>query len=58
MSRIGVLILAGAWLPLVAVSLVDPTSNPIGLGLLGMAGSLVGGVLFVLGLLGSFFRAD
>jgi hypothetical protein len=58
MSRIGVLILAGAWLPLVAVSLVDPTSNPIGLGLLGTTGSLVGGVLFVLGLLGSFFRAD
>jgi hypothetical protein len=58
MSRIGVLILAGAWLPLVAVSLADPTSNPFGLGLLGMTGSLVGGVLFVLGLLGSFFRAD
>jgi hypothetical protein len=58
MSRIGVLILAGAWLPLVAVGLVDPTSNPIGLGLLGMAGSLIGGVLFALGLLGSFFRAD
>jgi len=57
MSRVEVLIMAGVWLPLTAVSLVDPAANTV-LGLFGMAGSLVGGVFFALSLVGALFRAE
>ena len=45
-----------SWLPLFAVGLMEPASNPIGLGLLAMAGSAVGAVVIVLGLLASLVR--
>lgn len=35
MKRFGLFILVTSWLPLLAVALTDPGSNPIGLGLLG-----------------------
>lgn len=56
MIRTGALILLGSWLPLFAVGFMDPASNPIGLGLLAMAGSAVGAVVIVLGLLASLVR--
>jgi hypothetical protein len=40
--RIGLLILVASWVPLLVVGLLNPSSNPIGLGLLAWAGSLVG----------------
>jgi hypothetical protein len=56
MIRTGALILLGSWLPLFAVGLMEPASNPIGLGLLAIAGSAVGAMLIVLGLLASLVR--
>jgi hypothetical protein len=56
MTRVGALILVGSWVPLFAVGFMDPASNPIGLGLLAMAGSAAGTVLIVLGLLASLIR--
>jgi hypothetical protein len=56
MKRLGVIVLVGCWLPLLAVALVDPDSNPIGLGLLGMAGTAAGVLLIVLGWVMSLFR--
>lgn len=38
-------ILAASWVPLLIVGLLDPTSNPIGLGLLGMAGTFIAAML-------------
>ena len=45
------IMLAVSTAPLLIVGLLDPTANPIGLGLLFMAGSFVATVLLVLGLL-------
>jgi hypothetical protein len=56
MKRLGVIVLVGCWLPLLAVALVDPDSNPIGLGLLGMAGTAAGVLLIVFGWVMSLFR--
>jgi hypothetical protein len=56
MVRVGLYLLFGSWLPLIAVGLLDPSSNPIGLGLLGLAGSLLGAILLPIGLLVSLFR--
>lgn len=56
MTRMGIVILVGSWAPLVAVGLTDPASNPIGLGLLAMGGSLAGVALIVVGLLSTLFR--
>jgi hypothetical protein len=56
MVRAGFMLLFGAWVPLVAVGLMDPESNPIGLGLLALAGSLVGAVLIAIGMLVALFH--
>jgi hypothetical protein len=57
MIRVGMFVLVGSWLPLLAVSVVDPSANPIELNLLGAAGKLVGGVVLGLGFLDSMFRS-
>jgi hypothetical protein len=57
MIRAGMLVLVVSWLPLIAVSIVDPAANPIELNLLGAAGKLVGGVVLGLGFLDSIFRS-
>jgi hypothetical protein len=47
--KVGLLILVASWVPLLAVGLLNPKSNPIGLGLLAWAGSLVGIVVAAVG---------
>jgi hypothetical protein len=56
MIRVGVLVLVGSWLPLLAMSLIDPSETPVELSLLGAAGKLVGGVVIGLGFLAAGFR--
>jgi hypothetical protein len=56
MIRTGAILLFGSWVPLVAVGLMDHTANPIGLGLLALAGSVVGAAVIALGLLVALFR--
>jgi hypothetical protein len=48
---IGLFLLVASWVPLLVVGLLHPDSNPIGLGLLAWAGSLVGLILAAIGLL-------
>jgi hypothetical protein len=43
------IVFAGSFLPLYVVGTLDPTSNPIGLGLLFLAGSSLAGILAVTG---------
>jgi hypothetical protein len=57
MIRIGLLILVASWVPLLVVGLLDPNSNPIGLGLLAWGGSLVGIVVAAVGLVLRAIRA-
>ena len=57
MIRIGLLILVLSWVPLLVVGLLHPNSNPIGLGLLAWAGSLVGLVVAAIGLVLRAIRA-
>ena len=45
------MILVLSWVPLLVVGLLHPDSNPIGLGLLAWAGSLVGLVVAAIGLI-------
>jgi hypothetical protein len=56
MTRVGILVLLGSWLPLIAVGVMDPAANPIGLGLLAIAGSAVGLLLTGAGLVVILFR--
>ena len=51
MIRIGLFLLVASWVPLLVVGLLYPDSNPIGLGLLAWAGSLIGIILAAIGLL-------
>lgn len=57
-AAVAVLVLS--WIPLVLVGLADPNSNPIGLGLLGMAGTALAVLLLaasaVVGLAGLMRR--
>lgn len=55
MIRVGMFVLVGSWLPLIAVSLFGSATAPIELNLLGAAGKLVGGVVLGLGFLDSMF---
>ena len=48
--KVGLLILVASWVPLLAVGLLNPKSNPIGLGLLAWAGSVVGIIVAAVGL--------
>ena len=50
MIRIGLFLLAASRVPLLVVGVLYPDSNPIGLGLLALAGSLVGLVVTGIGL--------
>ena len=50
MIRIGLLLLVASWVPLLVVGFLNPKSNPIGLGLLAWAGSVVGIVVAAVGL--------
>ena len=43
------IVFAGSVLPLYIVGTLDPTANPIGLGLLFLAGSSLAGILAVIG---------
>jgi hypothetical protein len=56
MLKAGLVILVGSWLPLFAVGLTDPAANPIGLGLLGWAGSMVGLVMMAAGIVTAAYR--
>jgi hypothetical protein len=49
--RIGLFLLVASWVPLLVVGLLHPDSNPIGLGLLAWASSLIGLVVTTIGLL-------
>lgn len=57
MIRVGMLVLVASWLPLIAMSIVDPAATPIEFNLLGAAGKIVGGVVVGLGFLDSVFRS-
>jgi len=46
---VGVLIAAGSWVPLLIVEAYDRYAMPVGLGLFALAGSLVGGVIALVG---------
>jgi hypothetical protein len=50
MLKAGLIILVGSWVPLFAVGLLVPNSNPVGLGLLAWGGSLVGLIVTAVGL--------
>lgn len=45
------IVFAASFLPLYIVGMLDPTSNPIGLGLLFLAGSSLAGILAVTGVI-------
>jgi hypothetical protein len=53
LATAALIVLAASWLPLIVVGLADPAANPIGLGLLALAGTVVAaGLLAVAALLG------
>jgi hypothetical protein len=54
--RAGLAIIVLAWLPLLAVGMLDPTANPIGPGLLAWAGSLFGLVVAAIGVIRALMR--
>jgi hypothetical protein len=56
--KIGLLILVASWVPLLVIGLLDPSSNPIGLGLLAWAGSLVGIGIVLIGLIRRAIRRN
>lgn len=56
MLKAGLVILVASWLPLFAVGLADPTANPVGLGLLGWGGSVIGLFVTAAGLVTATFR--
>ena len=58
MIRIGLLIFLASWVPLLVVGLLNPSSNPIGLGLLAWAGSLVGIGIVLVGLIRRAIRRN
>lgn len=55
MLKAGLVILVASWLPLFAVGLADPTANPVGLGLLGWGGSVIGLLVTAAGLVTATF---
>jgi len=57
MIKIGPLILVASWVPLLVIGLLDPSSNPVGLGLLAWGGSLVGIIVAAIGLVRWAIRA-
>jgi hypothetical protein len=55
--KIGLSVLVASWVPLCVVAFLHPNSNPIGLGLLAWAGSLVGIIVAAIGVLRRTIRA-
>ena len=53
---VGVCIAAASWAPLWIVEAYDRYAMPVGLGLVAIAGSLVGGVIAVIGVVGLVIR--
>jgi hypothetical protein len=51
MIRVGLLILIGAWIPLVVAGTLRPDSNPVGFGVLAWLGSLHGLAIVAIGVL-------
>jgi hypothetical protein len=56
MLKAGLIILVASWVPLFAVGLLMPSSNPIGLGLLAWGGSLIGLIVTAIGLVVAVVR--
>ena len=54
---VGLFIAMASWVPLWIVEARDPYSMPIGLGLFAVAGSVVGGVIALIGLVRLVRRA-
>ena len=54
---VGVFIAAASWLPLLIVEARDRYAMPVGLGLFAIAGSLVGGVIALVGVIGLVVQA-
>ncbi|HEX5453950.1 MAG TPA: hypothetical protein VFX06_09170 [Stellaceae bacterium] len=51
MIKTGLAIAVLSWAPLFNVGSLDPTSNPVGLGLLAWVGSLLGSAIAAIGLI-------
>jgi len=54
---VGVCIAAASWAPLMIVEAYDRYAMPVGLGLVAIAGSLVGGVIALVGVIGLVMQA-
>jgi hypothetical protein len=54
---VGVCIAVGSWAPLWIVEAYDRYAMPVGLGLFAIAGSLVGGVIALIGVIGLAIEA-
>ena len=54
---VGVCIAAASWAPLWIVEAYDRYAMPVGLGLIAIAGSLVGGVIALVGVIGLIVQA-
>jgi hypothetical protein len=54
----GVFIAVASWVPLWMVEAYDPYAMPVGLGLLALAASFVGGVIAVVGLIRLVIQAS
>jgi hypothetical protein len=57
MAIVGVCIAAASWAPLMIVEAYDRYAMPVGLGLFAFDGSLVGGVIALVGVIGLMIRA-
>ena len=54
---VGAFIAAASWAPLMIVEAYDRYAMPVGLGLFAIAGSLVGGVIALVGVIGLVIQA-
>jgi hypothetical protein len=52
----GVVVLVASYLPLLVVGTLDPTSNPVGLGLLTVTGTIVALLLFAVAAIRGIWR--
>ena len=56
-ALVGVCIAAASWAPLWIVEAYDRYAMPVGLGLFAIAGTLVGGVIALIGIVGLIMQA-
>jgi hypothetical protein len=54
---VGICMVAASWAPLMIVEAYDRYAMPVGLGLFAVAGSLVGGVVALVGVIGLVVQA-